>query len=43
MGRQLELLDESGKTHNVNIQDFTIMYPINELIKWLPDDKDMDV
>ena len=39
MKRQLKLMDESGKTHKVNVQDIKITYPVEELIKCLPDDK----
>ena len=39
MGRQLELTDESGNICKINIQDVKIKYPVNELIKCLPDDK----
>ena len=39
MGRQLELMNESGKTHKLNVQDVKIMYPGDKLIKYLPDDK----
>ena len=39
MGRQLELIDESGKIHKVNVQDVKVTYPFNELIKCLPDNK----
>ena len=39
MGRQLELMDESGKTHKANVQVVKIMFPVNELIKCLPNDK----
>ena len=39
MGRQLKLMDESGNTCKVNVQDVKIMYPVNELIKKLPDDE----
>ena len=28
----------SGNTHKVNVQDVRIMYPVNKLIKCLPDD-----
>ena len=39
MGRQLELIDESGKTYKVKVQDVKIMYLVDELIKCLPDEK----
>ena len=39
MRRQLELMDESGKTHKVNVQDVKITYPVDESIKCLSDDK----
>ena len=39
MGRQLELLDKSSKTHKVNVQDAKITHLVNELIKCLPDKK----
>ena len=29
---QLELMDESGKIHKVNVQDVKITYPVDELI-----------
>ena len=32
-------MDDSGKTHMVNVQDVKIMYLVNGLIKCLPDDK----
>ena len=35
----LEYMDEYGKTCKVNVQDVKIPYPVNELIKCLPDDK----
>ena len=38
MGRQLVLIDKSGKTHKTNVQDVKIRYPVDELIKYLPDD-----
>ena len=39
MGRQLEFIDESGKTCKVNVLDVKITYPVNELIKCLLDEK----
>ena len=38
-GRQLEIINESGKTPKINVQDLKIMYPVDELIKCLPNDK----
>ena len=35
MGWQLEFMDKSGRT---NVQDIKITYPINELVKHLPDE-----
>ena len=35
--RQLELMDESGKTCRANIYHVKIMYPVNDLMKCLPD------
>ena len=31
-------MDESSENHNVNVQDAKISYPVDELIKYLPDD-----
>ena len=42
MGRHLELIDESQKTWKVNVQDIKITYPVDELIKCLPDEKHLD-
>ena len=39
MGRQMDLINESGKIQKVNIQDVRIMYKVDELITCLPDDK----
>ena len=39
MGRQKELIDESGMTWKVNVQDVKITYPVEALIKCLPDEK----
>ena len=39
MGRQLELMGENGETHKINVQDVKMTYPVNGLIKHLPDDK----
>ena len=38
-GKTMESMDKSHKTHNVNAQDVKITYPVNELIKCLPEDK----
>ena len=32
-------MGESGKAHKFNVQDVIIMYPLNELIKYLSDEK----
>ena len=37
MGCQLELVDEGGKVCKVNFQDVKITWPVNELIRYLPD------
>ena len=39
IGRILELMDQSGKICNVNVQDVKSTCPANELRKCLPDDK----
>ena len=39
MGRQLELIEESGKTQMVNLQSVEIMYLVDELIKCSPNEK----
>ena len=39
MRRQLEFIDETDKTHKVNVQDVKFTYIVNGLIKYLPDDK----
>ena len=39
MGRPLALIDESGNTCKVIVQDVKIMYPVDKLIKCFPDDK----
>ena len=39
MGGQLKLIDKSGRTCKVNVQDVKVTYLVNELIKCLPDDK----
>ena len=41
--RQSELEDESGKTWEVNVQDVTITYPVDELPNLLPDKKLLDM
>ena len=38
-GKAFGIFDDSGKTHEDNVQDARITYPLNELIKWLPDEK----
>ena len=39
MELQLELAEKCGKTQKVNFQDVKITYPIDELIKCLPNEK----
>ena len=39
MGRQSELIDGSGKTQKVNVQDIKIMYLVDGLMQHLPDKK----
>ena len=39
MGRHLKLMEDSGKTHKGNVQDVKITFPVNTLIKCLPNDK----
>ena len=39
MGRQLELMDNIGKTNKVDVQDVKITYLINDVIRCLPYDK----
>ena len=39
IGRQLESMDNSGKTRKVNEQDVKIIYPVDNLIRCLLDDK----
>ena len=39
MGTQLELMDDSDKTHKVNVQGVKILYLVDELIKCLQDEK----
>ena len=33
MGRQFELMDESGKINKAHVHHIKITYPVNELIK----------
>ena len=39
MGRQLELIDGSGKSWKINVQAVKMTYPVDELIKCSPSDK----
>ena len=43
MGKQLELAGKCGKTQEVNVQDVKITYPVDEMIKCLPDKKLWDM
>ena len=33
IGQQLEWIDESGKTHKVNVQDLKVTYLVDTLVK----------
>ena len=39
MGQQLELVDKSGMICKVNVQYIKVTYPVDKLIKCLPDAK----
>ena len=39
IGRQLELMDESGKAHKVNVQDVKLTCLFDELIKCVRNEK----
>ena len=38
-GHQLELMDGSGKILNVNVWGIKVTYPVDKLMKCLPDEK----
>ena len=40
---QVEFAGQSCKIHKVNVNDVRMTYPVDELIKCLPDEKFMDV
>ena len=37
--KTIKLIDASGKTCKVNVQDVKMIYPVDELIKYIPDDE----